>query len=274
MYLQELLELRFPELATSKVKLVRHADSSGRYDFKNIKKDKTKLLKYQSEQSKPVFDGCDYIISFLGLESTHSLFLGIYKKNDVTEVNSDDHKYLYDLIEIDNNDIQNDFNDRIVIDWGKATTAWHQWYEQKKEIIEILPKGYIGEFPGYLEFSFDYFDLQRLYQNPSANKLWINKLSSVNGIYLILDNISGLQYIGSAYGTEGIWGRWKEYARTKDGGNVKLTEMVSANPNCVDNFTYSILQTLPSNLNKDEVIRYENLYKEKLGSRAHGLNLN
>jgi hypothetical protein len=96
----------------------------------------------------------------------------------------------------------------------------------------------------------------------------------LNGIYLILDNTTGLQYIGSAYGSDGIWGRWKEYARTKDGGNKKLVEMVAVNPNCVENFTYSILQTLPSNLNKDEVIRYENLYKEKLGSRAHGLNLN
>ena len=59
-----------------------------------------------------------------------------------------------------------------------------------------------------------------------------------------------------------------------EAGNKKLEEMVQYDETCVEHFTYSILQTLPSNLNKEEVIRYENLYKEKLGSRTHGLNLN
>lgn len=39
-------------------------------------------------------------------------------------------------------------------------------------------------------------------------------------------------------------------------------------------FKFSILQTLPSNITKPEIDRIERLYKEKLGSRAHGLNGN
>jgi hypothetical protein len=31
---------------------------------------------------------------------------------------------------------------------------------------------------------------------------------------------------------------------------------------------------LPSNITEAEINKYETLYKEKLGSRAHGLNLN
>jgi len=116
--------------------------------------------------------------------------------------------------------------------------------------------------------------LTRLYDNQAANKLWINKLSAVNGIYLILDKATGNQYVGKASGRDGIWGRWKEYAQTKHGGNKKLEQMISDNPRCFESFSYSILQTLPSNLSEDEVNRYESLYKEKLGSRAHGLNLN
>lgn len=274
MTLQELLNLKMPELATKKVKLVRHADSRSKYDFKFIRKNRDRLLQYQSEQSKPVFENCDYIVSFLGTESTQSLLLGVFKVNGVKEVDSNDHKYVYDLELVNTNNLNDDFYERLVIDWGKATTAWVQWYEQEKPVVELLPKGYIGEFPGYLEFSFDCFDLERLAENSSANKIWITKLSSVNGIYLIVDRVSGRQYVGSAYGKDGIWGRWLQYAKTRHGGNVKLIEMMEEEPLCYHSFTYSILQTLPSNLSEKEVRAYENLYKEKLGTRAHGLNLN
>jgi hypothetical protein len=274
MTLQEILELRLPELSQKRVKLVRHADTSGRYDFKSIRRDKLKLLQYQSEQSKPVFHDCDYIISFLGMESTHSLLIGVFKVKGVSETNNGSVRYFYDLEELDDSKIINDFYDRVVIDWGKATTAWHQWYDNIKQIVEILPQGYIGDFPGYLEFSFDYFDLVRLYKNQSANKNWVNKLSAVKGIYLILDNTSGGQYIGKASGGDGVWGRWKEYATSKHGGNQELIKMVNTNEDCVHAFTYSILQTLPSNITEAEINKYETLYKEKLGSRVHGLNLN
>ncbi len=33
-------------------------------------------------------------------------------------------------------------------------------------------------------------------------------VSSVNGVYLILDTRTGNQYIGSAYGNDGIWQKW------------------------------------------------------------------
>lgn len=39
----------------------------------------------------------------------------------------------------------------LVIDWGLSTRSWHQWLKPK-EIIEILPKGFVRYFPGYLDF--------------------------------------------------------------------------------------------------------------------------
>jgi hypothetical protein len=39
-------------------------------------------------------------------------------------------------------------------------------------------------------------------------------------------------------------------------------------------FRYSILQVLPKTTTPAEVIRWEQQYKAKLGSRATGLNLN
>ena len=166
-----------------------------------------------------------------------------------------------------------DLSERVIIDWGKGALAWAQNYSEK-EIIQILPKGYLKEFTDYLDFTLTYFELRKLYDFQDSNIRWIDKLSSVNGIYLILDKKTGNQYIGSAYGKEGIWGRWKTYAVNGHGGNKLLVDLLANNVNYYTNFQWTILETLPSNLSKEEVIGYETKYKNKLGSRLFGLNIN
>jgi hypothetical protein len=44
---------------------------------------------------------------------------------------------------------------------------------------------------------------------------WWSALSSVGGVYLVLDTATGKAYVGSAYGTGGIWQRWSAYAETR-----------------------------------------------------------
>jgi hypothetical protein len=107
---------------------------------------------------------------------------------------------------------------------------------------------------------------------PEANREWHTMLSSVAGVYLIMDTESGKQYVGSAYGKRGILGRWKEYATTGHGGNVLLKKILAQDSKAAKNFQFTILRTLPKTLTNKEVINYENLYKEKLGTRAFGLN--
>jgi len=82
------------------------------------------------------------------------------------------------------------------------------------------------------------------------------------------------QYIGSANGKNGIWQRWSNYASNYTGGNDQLIALLKTDPLYYKNFKYSVLQTLPSNITQREIVAIENLYKEKLGSRAHGLNQN
>ena len=53
-----------------------------------------------------------------------------------------------------------------------------------------------------------------------------------------------------------------------------LKELVAKNPDCYKSFKYSILQTLPSNIGKKEIEKIETLFKEKLGTKFHGLNKN
>ena len=51
---------------------------------------------------------------------------------------------------------------------------------------------------------------------------------------------------------------------------VKLCEQ----ENYQQNFTFTILKTLPKNLQEHEVIAIERLFKKKLGYSVHGVNAN
>ena len=125
-----------------------------------------------------------------------------------------------------------------------------------------------------MDFTLSYNELKKISEYPEANKRWIDKLSSVNGIYLILDKKTGNQYIGSAYGANGIWGRWNSYVKNYHGENKRLIELLKNDNNYYANFQWTILETLPANLSKEKIISYETKYKEKLGTRAFGLNSN
>lgn len=289
MNLNEILKFTAPFLNGKNVKLVRHADGRKEQDFSSLRKNRERLLFYQKCQSQRKFDNAEYIVSFLGLESTKSLLIGIFKVNGCKEVNgfnSENNQWSleYDLEEVIDEKVVNELYNRVIIDWGKSTISWCQNYEHlssdtsilsnSKEVLEILPKGYIGDFPGYNELILDMNDLRKLFDSKSANQKWETKLSSVSGIYLILDTKTGNQYIGSAYGKDGIWGRWKCYVENGHGGNEGLKPLKENDPNYDSNFQFSILMTLPANMNKDEVIMYENKCKLKLGSRVFGYNKN
>lgn len=266
--LQQVLKSQSGILDHARVKIVRHKDS--REQYRHIMKDRKALLEYQKEQGKDVFRGCDYIVSFIGDERKRSRLVGVFK---VGGGEARDGRFYYDLDAVPDFE---DLVDRLVIDWGGGTQAWHQWYDrQPKEVIEILPKGYIGSFPGLLEIVLDFEELRLLTSHPEANYEWRHHLSAVNGVYMILDNKTGTQYVGSACGRDGIWQRWTDYARTSGtGGNKELKTLMEKDPGYHRHFRFSILQTLPSNITRDEIIAIENLYKNKLGSRFHGLNRN
>lgn len=266
----------------SRIKLVRHKDNKI-HDLKELY-EAGKIIDYQSVQSKNVFDGCDFIISFLGIERSKSKFIGMYeiterkKVADITPPanfpykdfynNKNDNYYVMKELKI-----LDDLKERIIIDWGKAAINWAQWLKNNdKEIIEILPKGYFDSFPGFLDFTLTFNDLKRIVDNPDSNREWHRMLGSVAGVYLILDTVDGLQYIGSASGKDGIIGRWTDYAKSLHGGNKLLEELLNNHPDRYKSFQFTILQTLPLTLTRKEVNNYEKKYKEKLGSRAFGLN--
>jgi hypothetical protein len=261
-----------------KVKIVRHKDKRCNI-FDLITENHFEL--YQSFQSANIFD-CDYIISCLGLESTQALFYNVYKVKGMIDPLSpvlpesfpfknfaEESKYCYVLEKVEGFE---DLSFRVIVEWGKGALAWVQ-NSIDKEVIEILPKGYVREFPGYLNIVLSFEELVQLVENPASNRIWVQKLSAVNGLYIILDKKTGQQYVGSAYGSNGVWGRWSTYAKTRHGGNESLIALCE-NEGYERNFQFSLLHTFSPNTQINDVIEMESIFKKKFGSRAFGLNMN
>jgi hypothetical protein len=268
--------------STLPTKLVRHQDR--RFPAQELRQHGW-LEFYQSYQGKPKFHGAKQVVSFYGLSGTRSGFYGVYKVHghrSATEGpiltsckwSQDWHgssQFFYDL---ERDQQFDDLRDRLIIDWGPGALSWVQNLSNKP-VLEILAPGRkLPPFVDYLEFSLTYAELKDLFGNEEAHRDWRIPLSAVAGVYLILAESSGELYIGSAYGESGIWGRWRNYAATGDGGNIQLRELIGANIDYPERFRFSVLQILPKTMARDEVFQRETLYKQKFGTRANGLNSN
>jgi hypothetical protein len=264
-----------------KAKLVRHQDK--RWDVNDLIRDGW-MNTYQSLQTNDIYKGCEYAVTFTGDGGSRAKLLAVYRVvsvraatlEDIPESSPFAGQVELPLIwyVLEYQDQYADLEGRVVIEWGKSARAWHQRM-RNKPIIEIYPPGRsLQPFSDYLDFSLNHNELKDLIANPSAHRDWYSSLMAVAGIYLILAETTGQQYVGSAYGSEGIWGRWSQYASNGHGNNKLVRELVKAHPDYPKAFRFSILQVLPKSTKDAEVIRWESRYKEKLGSRAMGLNSN
>lgn len=263
-----------------RAKLVRH--QSKKYDIQELDR-KGWLGAYQQFQNRPIFKGLDCIVSFVGFDGTKAKFVGVFDVLGLVPPEERalpsgcpykewlEDEYCYWL---ERRTGFESLENRLVVDWGLGSRSWNQWITDRR-VLEILPEGQeIELFKDYLDFTLTYEELQLLFSRPDSHREWKARLSAVAGIYLILDTCTGNQYVGSAHGTEGIWGRWAQYAANGHGGNKKLKKLIESIPGYPEKFIYSILQILPRTTGLNEVLKLENRYKEKLGSRATGLNAN
>ena len=60
--------------------------------------------------------------------------------------------------------------------------------------------------------------------NPVAIRIGMNSNETLS-VYVIFDSSSGMQYVGSTSGGNGIWSRWEGYARTGHNGNKALKSL-------------------------------------------------
>ena len=221
---------------------------------------------YFKEEADAVFDDAKYVVVFLAEDGTDSRLVGVYENKGKDPNKSKKLKlHYYDLVEL----LEFAFlKDRVIVDWGMHQQQWHQWWTNEKFVVRI--GGYVDNnvpvFDSYEDVMLNYSELKAIFDG--NYEAWINSLKSVNCIYAIVDKSKGRMYIGSTYGTSGIYGRWREYAQTGHGGNAELK---TQNP---DNFQWIILEVFPLKIKSEKAIARENFYKEKFCTRKFGYNKN
>ena len=162
---------------------------------------------------------------------------------------------------------------RLVVEWSRDAVNWAKTGESASAfpIVEIADPEVVP-FPGYDNVLLSYGELRTMVED-SRFAAWHSPLSSVQGIYLIADTLSGKLYVGKADGGERILGRWTQYARDAHGGNVVLKEL-ALDPHHREHLQFSILRVFGPSVPAAEVDAAEAHYKRAMLTRSFGLNRN
>ena len=171
---------------------------------------------------------------------------------------------------------------RVVVHWVKDARAKGRKPEgmlENMRVSKIFSEIYAGEdFPGYANINHSYAVLEKLWHDSKPD--WVTALTHCQGVYLITDKNTGLRYVGSAYGEDGIFSRWGDYFSS--GGhadNKLLKKLLSGKRNGVDyaraNFQLSLLEQASSRDSEQYIIQRESYWKEVLLTRGqYGFNEN
>ena len=262
-------------IAPSSVRLVRHQDTSipGRSPYDLWRTDSSRFERYQSLQDKAVnFDVGHHLASFVATPTNETLFVGLYSVEGRSAAppgtlcpirQTDEGLDGAVLFDIRLDDRLARYAGLLVVDWGPGYRSWIQRADRKdKPVLEIRKAITDPAFPGFRDFRCDIAEIESI---PFG---WREALRAVNGVYVLVCLDTGKLYVGSAYGQDGLWARFIEYARTGHGGNLELRRRGPAQ------YRVSVLEVMPPTSSLDEVVRVESAWKEKLGSRRHGLNEN
>ncbi|MBQ9189712.1 MAG: GIY-YIG nuclease family protein [Clostridia bacterium] len=272
--------LRKAEIDPTKTKLIRHALADEGFS----KCYHAGLVdEYTAHQRKNFSSGYLYWAVFISDRGSYARFYALYRvveeKPDTPDLkphnwpNENDFQGEASFFTLHRENILEEYEGRILIDWGKSARMWHQKGTTEKPIIAIQSAQH-KQFPGYDKVLLSFQELQEVVYNQTDFELWQNALSSVNAVYLIVDIETGKQYVGSAYGDGGLLGRWRAYVDTYHGGNKIMREVIQAKPEQYRNFQFSILQLLEKTATTEEVIQAEGLWKKKLMTVPFGLNAN
>ena len=144
------------------------------------------------------------------------------------------------------------------------------------EVEQILPNVFDGKtFPGYDKVRLSYGELSTIINRHKQD--WVSALENQKAVYIITDQYSGKQYIGSAYGDNGmLFHRWANYVSDGHGGNKLLKQVVDGQgfDYIKKNFQYAILENYNARVDKHVILERESWWKNTLGSRSFGLNAN
>jgi hypothetical protein len=278
----ELLKLCGFDPTGKRVKIARHRDA--RISVHSLFAENEFEI-YQSYQKKPNIFDCDYVVSCLGLESRLAKVIGVYqvgaKTCNVTPINlpaslaafmqeTHDHYKLKRLDGTEHQSLVEGIYDRVITRWTPDAINWCRPLTADFEVIQVLPRHYADEFPGYLELELAYDRLSEMVANETRYREWHLMLKAVKGIYAVFDKREARFYVGAAYGRGGVLERWRDYANNGFGDSIQLKQIIEADPNRVNDLVFSILQPLSVTATNMEVLGLEVVWKLKLRARDLG----
>lgn len=207
------------------------------------------------------------IVSFAQVSGSKFLFGGVFT---ITSREHESYEVELDLV-------HSDLIGRLVIDYKgdntRGTVFTPDYIFSHTSVSSISQHKYQGErFISYDKINHSFESMDIVIRNELND--WKVALSNVYGVYLLSDTNTGKQYVGSAYGTQGIWGRWSDYIYGYHGNNKELKELyaIKSKEYFEKYFKFTILEVLSTSLVPEEVIQRESLWKRKLLSIQFGYN--
>lgn len=231
--------------------------------------------------------GKGWIASFIGMKLGQAVFAGLYKIAGARPVTYEEYwsmpvnlalkslgmadwdtadrlkqRLWFDLVL---QPVYAEWVGKLVISWPPPELAWWRYAGRNEMmVLSISEESRFSErMPDWRNLVLSWAELQSI---PTS---WQTTLKHWRGIYFIHDASDGKGYVGSAYGTDNIMGRWLNYAANGHGGNKRLLKRVP------ENFHFSILQIVAHDLSSDDIVSIESAWKDRLHTRGpFGLNEN
>jgi hypothetical protein len=245
---------------------------------------------YQSTQAERVEGAmarAAHVAAFIGHQPGKALFVGIYSVKGSKRITRNQFWQKRAFVELKKlgmkgftkdaprswclwfhlkvSDFYADWKGKLVIGWPGKEVGWWRWADRNKfPILAIHDESALdAAMPAWDAISVTWEELSVL---PTR---WKSALSQWRGIYYIFDSSDGKGYVGAAYGSDNILGRWLGYAKRGHGGNRLLRQREPRN------FRFTIMQRVSPDMEAADVIRVEASWKERLHTRAPlGLNDN
>lgn len=236
------------------------------------------------EKVEKAMQKAEYVASFTAHGAGKALFAGLFRRCKWSSLTherfwsvpenkelrmlgmigpSKDRKYVL-RFELEPVDFYHDWIGRLIVDWPGLERSWWRWANRNTINVEAIleQKGVDREMPSWERLVLTWHELNVL------PKAWKIALSQWRGVYFICDKVDGKGYVGSAYGSENILGRWLNYAASGHGGNKLLK---NRDPST---FVFSILELTKPSATSEEVIDLEGNWKKRLHTRDVGMNEN
>lgn len=269
--------LREAGLSLENIRLIRHKDKNAKRGFTPYelwRDDRSQFENYQSTQrirNRAKLNALYWAVFVVNF-SEETMFAGLYEVHyrgrlevdtPMPHMDGIDKAGSCDVYDLKLQDKLLDLGGRLFVDWGPGALAWVQYASRNdKAITELRREFREPDFPGFLEF------IQPLSKLDTLPKSWVSPLESSRGVYLLTCPKTKEQYVGSARGEEGFWGRWQNYVETGHGGNIGLK---SRDPS---DYQVSILEVAGSSATSDDILMMEGRWQRKLQSQEMGLNRN